>query len=386
MLEIFISAGEISGDQHAADLMRELKKIADFDFFGLGGDRMLSEGLKNIINEDFSVTSTVGFVESARFVSKKLRALKLAEQVIQERNIQWAILVDNQGFNLPLAQKLTDSGVKVIYYLPPRVSIWGKWNAAKLAKSTDLLIPFLPEDDEIYQDAGGKTFFAGNPLLDLTVGKIESKVQAREILGLKESASVVAIFPGSREQEIKTLSPTFAEVAKKLVEQRGCEIIIPISHPQYEDRIKQVFDAKVPAGSLHYITGKSQLAMVASDVNLMSSGTATLESVLLNRPPVICYQISWLSFWIGKILVKAQMFGLPNLILKRKFFPEHIRSSFKTENVLTSVLRFLDSTEMEKKNLSKVYDEIRERLGAPPVVQKVAHRIMESLHGSSIGH
>ncbi len=381
MLDLFISAGEVSGDMHAADLMRELNQRDGFSFLGLGGKKMFEAGLKSIVAEDFSVTSTVGFVESTQFIGGKIRALKLSLRVIRERQIKWVILVDNQGFNIPFAKKLKRLDVKVIYYLPPRVSIWGRGNAKKLAKITDLLIPFLPRDEAIYQNAGCEVFFAGNPLLD-RVFAVKDKESARQELDLEQDKPVISVFPGSRDQEVRTLTPVFAKVAGYLVREKNCTILLPISHPTYEDEIKKNFGLEVPDQSIRYLKKDPLLAMSAADVNLMASGTATLESVLLKRPPVICYQISALSFWIGKMLVKLQMFGLPNLILERKVFPEHIRGSFREDFLTNSVLKFLNANASEKEQLNLVYDEIRKKLGKLPVAEKVAEKVLEKINGT----
>lgn len=378
---VFISAGEISGDILAAELMTAMKRIAPVDFYGLGGIRMTEAGMTPI-TDDASILSTTGFVESVRYYYfKKLSNLKKAANFVLSEGIKNLIVVDNQGLSIPLAKKLKPHGVKVFYYVAPHVSIWGDWNAPKIAKIFDGMVTTLRADEEVYKRFTDKVFYAGNPVVD----KIAAFTPAKDYLarhGLDPARPVFGLFPGSRRQEIDTLLSTMLDAAKLLIERRGAQIILPVSHPSYEQKIRAAIAAKGLDGKIVVTNGGAYDAMNAASVNIMASGTATLESVLFGKPPIICYKIAALTFMIGKAFVKKKMIGLPNILLDRVVFPELLQKEFNAERIASEVetwdLRTKDDSR-ERSEWDETFAEVRDIAGKPPVVASAAEYICERL-------
>lgn len=373
---IFISAGEISGDVHAGELMKVLKKMSPRTVFsGIGGKNMTEAGLHSI-SGDVSTLSTIGLVDSLRFSMKKSRAYGDALVYLKKHRIDMVILVDNQGFNIPLMKAAKALGIRTVYYFPPHVSIWGEWNAPVLAKFADLIICPHAADFEVYKEHTANAVFCGNPLLD----KIHDFKMNRNFISkyhLDKKKKTVTLLPGSRHQEIETLLPVMLDAAKVLMEKHGLQVLLPVSHPDFKQKIEAMVDSKGLKDRIILLNGLSYEAMNLSDVNILSSGTASLESVLFNRPPVICYRISALSFFIGKMLVKKKMIGLPNIILDKKVFPEYLQKDCNADNIVKQALHYLHAGAEKKAELEGYYKQIKKSIGEYPVVKKAAKFIVE---------
>lgn len=379
---IFISAGEVSGDLLAAQLMNAIARISPAKFYGLGGTKMTAAGMQSIA-DDASILSTTGFVESVRYYYfKKLANLRKAVRFVKSEGIENLIVIDNQGFSVPLAKKLRPLGVKVFYYLAPHVSVWGEWNAPKALAVSDALIPSLSSDAEVYRryDTEGKVFYAGNPVADriAAYGKDDQFLAAH---GLDPALPVYGLFPGSRRQEIATLLGTMLDAAKILIERYGAQILLPVSHPSFKDRIRYAVKEKGLEDRITILDGGAYDVMNAARVNIMASGTATLESALFGKPPVICYQVAGITFFIGKLFVKKQMIGLPNILLDEPVFPELLQKDFNPERIVSEVLRLEESAHTHAGTWDARYAKLRSVVGEPPVAEKAARYICERLKG-----
>ncbi len=375
---IFVSAGEVSGDIHAADLMQKLKKYNPaIRFVGLGGKNMISAGL-NSIAEDVSTLSTMGLTAPLRFYFKKYNLYKTALKYLKTNKITALIMVDNQGFNIPLAKAAKKLNIFTIYYFPPHVSIWGKWNAPILAKNTDLIIAPFHHDYLVYKQYTGKVFFFGHPLLDKITGTKKPQSIYKKY-GLDPKKKIVSIMPGSRYQELETLLQPMLDASRILIENHHIQIILPVSHKDFEPYIIKKLKENKLIKKIKIIKNDSYSAMRIADVNILASGTASLESVLLKKPPVICYKISASSFFIGKLLVKNKMIGLPNIILNKKIFPELLQKGCSAENMVKEALSFIYPDKAKKSKLSTYYNEIKKKLGERPVISKAAELIYKRI-------
>ncbi len=373
----FIAAGEVSGDIHAADLMRRIKgKKPDISFTGMGGQNMIKAGL-NSIDSDITYYGTIGLSDSLRFYNKNNQLYKKSIEYLKRNPVTAAILVDNQGLNIPRAKFLKKKGIKCFYYFPPHVSIWGRWYAPLLAKNVDyLIVPHFP-DYLVYREYTKNVLYSGNPILDKVYDFKISK-DFFDNNGLVRDKKIVAIMPGSRFQEVETLLPPFLEASEILINRYDIQIILPVSHPIYEDYIINKINEFGLSGKIKLIREDSYSAMSVSDVVILSSGTASLESVLFGKPPVICYKVSSLSFFIGKMLVKSDVIGLPNIILNKKVFPELLQKDCNSGNIIRETLSFLNLTGQKKLEFESYYAKIKTSLGERPVVDKVADFILKN--------
>lgn len=378
---LFVSAGEVSGDMHAADLMRALLDIdPEWKFFGMGGVKMREAGLQPIEN-DTSTLSAMGLTASIGVAGKVLGLFKKAMKAIRENPPAALVLVDNEGVNMTLAKEAKKLGIRVVYYFPPHVSIYGAGKAPKLAKTTDLLlVPFYP-DYEVYRRYTEHVIFTGNPLLDRTMAfKLPDTYYSDQ--HLDPSKRLIALLPGSRWQEIKSLSPVFLEAAKLLLKSGEFHFVMPVSHPDYREVLRNDIETAGLSGHVTLTDGGSYEALTAASAVILSSGTASLEAALLGKPSVICYKISKLSFMIGKLLVKGGMVGFPNIVLGEKFLPELLQSDLTPENIAKETLHFLSLNAAEQKTMQDRLTLVRQRMGEPPVLKRTAQALSGFLnHG-----
>jgi len=374
---LFISAGEISGDQHGGELIRHLKAIENVEVYGIGGPNMQMTGMEPVFS-DVSTLNTVGYMESFRFIGKKWRSLKASLAMIKNKNIQNLILVDNQGFNLILAEKAKKLGLRVFYYIPPRVSVWGAWNAPKVAKQCDYILPFLASDQPIYQRYTDKVFYPGNPVADkIAAFKTEENfASSLKTLSGRDlfQPRFAGFFPGSRYQELRTLLPVFVKVAVSLIRE-GYTPVFSVAHSDFE---KTIQSALIHEGIEQYcvlIKGRALSIMAVSPVNIMASGTATLESALLGSVPLITYRVSAITYMIGKKFVTKQMIGLPNILLDKMVFPELLQADMNPK-------RILDVFHQLEENIDEYrseFDTLKKIVGTAGATQRAAKYIKEHL-------
>lgn len=375
---IFISAGEISGDIHAADLIKEISSINNnIKFVGLGGQNMLKTNFTPIDNDN-SYMSTVGFTESLRFYNKKLKQLNNAISFLKSNKVDLVVLVDNQGFNIPLAKISHKLGIKTVYYFPPHVSIWGKWNTNVLAKICDLIIvPYYP-DYLIYKDKSDKVFYSGSPLVD-KINNFNFDPNFYNKYNINKNKKIVGLFPGSRFQEIENLLPTMLDAAKILYLNHNCEVIISLAHPIYKKKILDYINKKGLIDVVKIIENNSYSCIYASDVLIMSSGTAVYEASLFRKPVVVCYKVSLLTYLIGKFLVKTNYISIPNILINKEIYPELLQSRFNEKNIIKYTIDFLNMSKNQEQQYKYYFSEIIEKSGGPNVINNVAHKIITLL-------
>lgn len=375
----FIAAGEVSGDMHAADLMQALsEKDPSIHFTGFGGPAMMKAGL-NTIDNDLSTYSTTGFWEWIAYLGPLAGILGRASRHLATENYELAIFVDNQGFNIPLSGAARKAGIPVVYYFPPHVSIWGEAQAAGLARTFNLLIPSLPRDHEVYLKYGANSVYIGHPLLDRIMRFEKNGFDRSRFLsecGLPSDVPVFGLFPGSRRQELKSLLPVMLKSASDLYRQTGGRFIIPIAHEAYKEMISKAVSTAGLEGVVVLTDAPAYCVMSAAAVNIMASGTAVLESVLLRKPVVLCYKISALSFFIGKMLVKGQMVGLPNIILGRKWIPELLQKECGSSRIVQNALDMLNWDREARDRFLECCRETARMLGYSPVITRVADAVL----------
>ncbi|NPV01685.1 MAG: lipid-A-disaccharide synthase [Brevinematales bacterium] len=371
----FFSAGEISGDAHASELIGELSAMGRYDFVGLGGKQMFEAGLRSAFG-DVSTLSTVGFVESLNFIGKKVRLLRNSVEFLKKNPPAAVILVDNQGFNILLGREAKKLGIPVFYYIPPTVSVWAEWNAPKVAAICDHLICNISADMEIYRRYTENVYYPGHPTVD-KIAKFVPDAGFLKKLGLTPGKPVVSIFPGSRHQELRKLLGIMLDAAKILIESDGYQVILPVSHAKFRGTIERAMHARKLDGRIALVEDDPYSVMHSASVNIMASGTATLESVLMRRPPVICYRISPISFAIAKRLVKKQMIGLPNIFLDRKVFPELLQRDCNPRKIAQTVRELISPSPELRALLEQSYDGVRDIVGEPGVSSRAARYILD---------
>jgi lipid-A-disaccharide synthase len=321
-MRIALVAGEASGDLLGAGLIPELRKLhPQAEFAGIGGEKMRAAGLDAW--HDSGELSVMGLAEVLRHLP---RLLSLRSR-LRKRLLEWRpdvfIGIDAPDFNLGLARKLKDAGVRTVHYVSPSVWAWREGRAAKIGRSAQLVLCLFPMEPPIYARHGIDARFVGHPLADSFPLHPDAAAARRE-LGVGEGGPVLALLPGSRAGEIGRLLPTFLEAAA-LLQQKLPQLQVLV--PAADARCRALIEAQLranPLPGLRLLDGHAHEAMIASDLVLLASGTAALEAMLAKRPMVVAYRISALTYRIvmGLGMMRSNQYSLPNVLANEPVVPE----------------------------------------------------------------
>lgn len=345
-MRIALVAGEASGDLLGAGLIEQLRlRFPDAQFAGVGGQAMRGAGLDGW--HDAGELAVMGLVEVLRHLPRLLRL----RRDVRERVLAWKpdvfIGIDAPDFNLGLERWLKQRGVRTVHYVSPSVWAWRETRAAKIGRSADLVLCLFPMEPAIYARFGVDARFVGHPLAD-TMALDPDRDAARKALDMDPARPLLAVLPGSRVGEIQRLAPDFlAAAARVLAEVPDLQILAPMADPQARVAFERVLashaDAAALAPALRIIDGRARTAMVASDVILLASGTATLEAMLAKRPMVVGYRIAAPTHAIvkGMGMLKVDRYALPNILAGEALVPELMQDDCSPDNLATAVLDWL---------------------------------------------
>lgn len=366
---ILMVAGEASADQHGAKVLSKLRAVrSDVQVFGIGGESMREAGLTPIARaEDISVA---GLTEVLFALPRIYRIMGQLTAAAAERRPAAAVLLDLPDFNLRLAARLRKLGIPVIYYISPQVWAWRPKRVEAIKRLVDKMLVILPFEEDFYRQHGVDAEFVGHPLVeDLPAPTAPN--QARTASGLvPTSGPVVALLPGSRAKEVSRHLPLMlqglAELRQSVPELRA---LLPVASTIERSQI----DALVTASgeSVTVLDGRASEALQAADVALVCSGTATLQTALLERPMVVVYRVSWLTFQILRRLVRVAHIALVNLIAGHKLVPELVQGEFTALNVAEELRRLLLDAEHHKKVKQQLH-RMRDQLGSQGAADRVA--------------
>lgn len=323
--QLFIIAGEPSGDMHGASLVRELlKKDPSLKITGLGGSAMKEAGVDIIF--DMSKLAVIGVFGALKNLLKFKSLFELAARKLDELKPDAVILIDYPGFNLRFAKEAKRKGIKVIYYISPQIWAWAPKRIEVIRRYVDKMIVLFKFEEELYKKAGIDVSFVGHPLLDTM--KVEgTKSETLSGLGLKhaEAAVTIGLMPGSRENEVKKLLPVMLEGISLLKKSLGQDMQAFIIK---SENISLDLDTTIPAFEKNRYN-----FMNACDMLFVASGTATLEAGILGIPMIIAYKVSPLSWFLFKPLVKIPDIGLVNVVAGKRVVPELLQNEFTPEKL-----------------------------------------------------
>lgn len=364
-LRIGMIAGEVSGDILAAGLMQQLRSLyPDCQFVGIAGPRMQNIGIETLF--DMDELAVMGIVE---VLSRLPRLLQVRKQIVRyflDNPPDIFIGVDAPDFNITVELKLKQAGIKTVHYVSPSVWAWREKRIYKMKAAADLTLAFLPFEKAFYDEHQVPCAFVGHTMAD-AIPLVNDPVPARQALGLPLDAPILAVLPGSRHAEVALLAPVFLQTCRQLVQQfPTLEFVVPCVNARRRAEFEAILAAEGAGLHVHVIDGQARQAMTAANVVLLSSGTATLETMLVNRPMVVAYKVKPLTFWIGKKLVKIRMFSLPNLLAGRMIVPEFIQDDCTPDNLSQSVAHYLHSDNSE---LSQTFLQLHEKIKCNADVQ-----------------
>lgn len=315
---IAILAGEDSGDQLGADLITALRqRYPDARFVGIGGARMKAQGFDSWY--DIRELSLFGFAEVVSHLPRLLKLRKeLVARLIAEKPAV-VVGIDAPDFNLGVEQRVRAAGMRTVHYVSPSIWAWRENRAEKIGRSADRVLCLFPMEPEIYARHGVDARFVGHPLAD-RFALVSDRVGAREFLQLPQNAPVLAVLPGSRASEVNKLGRIFVEAAKKVAATLpGLRIVIPAANAQVHATLTAMLgDSKNDEAAPLLVDGHAHEVMLAADVVMLASGTATLEAMLAKRPMVVGYRVSPVSYRIAKMfnMLKTDVYALPNILAR----------------------------------------------------------------------
>jgi len=326
--------------------------------------------------------STVGFVEALRSVNVLRRVLARLGQAMDERRPDAVVCIDFPGFNMRLAALARSKGIPVLYYFSPTVWAWGKGRADKLAELDVTILAVFPFEAEAYRQAGCRVEFVGHPLLDRVRPSAERETLRREF-GVAGDQPLVAIMPGSREQELAYLLAPMLAAARIVLSQRpGTRFILPVAHTlNVQDVRKMVADAgPLP---VDVVEGRAYDVLGAADAAMISMGTATLEAALLGVPHVACYRVSSTTYQLARFLVKLPHVALPNIILGREVVPELLQSRVTADNLARELLKLLEPARHAA--VLAELAQVRSRMGEGGAVARAAAAVLARAGAGAAG-
>lgn len=373
--QILVVTGEASGDAHAAELVAALQaRRPDLRFFGMGGSKLAARGVELLYGAH--EVSVMGITEVLPKIPRILQVLRGIAAAAAERRPTCAILVDIPDFNLRLAKKLKALGVPVAYYVSPMIWAWRRGRVKTIRRRVDRMLCILPFEEAFYRDSGVDARYVGSPVVE-QVPAPASAAEFRQRLGLSVEAPTLALLPGSRMSEIRRLLPDMVGAAKQLATERpGLQIVVPVAPTIPREEIVSRFEGSGLSPRL--VDGRAPEAVGASDAAIVASGTAVLEAGLMQRPLVVVYRVSLLTYWVGRMMLKVAHVALVNLLANRRLVPELLQGDMKPERIAAEIRRVWEPGPPREEMLRGL-EEVRGRLGGPGAAERAAEAVLELL-------
>ena len=355
---LMLIAGEASGDAHAAELVKALHAQApDVTIFGAGGPKMKAAGMELLL--DLTEHAVVGLVEVLKNYGKFRRIFWDLVREAEKRRPEAVVLVDFPGFNLRFAAQMKKRGIKVVYYISPQLWAWHAHRAKQIKRDVDLMLTIFPFEKSWYAKHAPKlrVEFVGHPVVE-RIQKTGDRKQKTE--------NLVLLLPGSREREVKKIWPIMAKVVDRMpadlqfvaaaVDARSAAMM---KHPR----------VKVAVGGAHELMQRATLAITAS-------GTATMECAFFGCPMIVVYKVNWLTYLIGRMIVKVNWLAMPNVIANREIVPEFLQHRATPDALANAALELLRDT-AKREAMQRELVKVVESLGGPGASERAAAFVLE---------
>jgi lipid-A-disaccharide synthase len=363
---ILISAGEASSDMYAARLATAVRARTGAKFFGMGGPRMAAAGVELIA--DYHEVAVVGIAEVLHKIPTVIGVQNRLKREAKRRNAAFAILVDSPGTHLGVARRLKQIGVPVGYFIGPQIWAWRAGRVRIIKRRVNRMVVIFPFEEKIYRDAGVPVNFVGHPLVDV-VRATMTRAEFAALHNLNPKKPIVAILPGSRQNEIRQNYGRIVQACERLIRTDKEIQFVLAAAPNLASGFFASYDR--PAIDIRLVQGATYDALAAADCAIVASGTATIEAALLGTPMVVVYRVSPISASILRRMIRTPFFSMVNLIAGRSVVPELIQDDFTPAAVEAQVRRLLDSPaarEEMKSNLA----EVRAKLGPGGAIERAA--------------
>ena len=366
-LKFFLVAGEPSGDLHGAKLIKAIKSLNPLtSFVGHGGSLMEGEGMK--IVEHINKLSVMGFKEVVVHLPRIWKIMISTISLIEEMKPDRIILIDYPGFNLRLAKSIYKLQIPISYFILPQAWAWKRKRVELVKKYCSQTYSLFPFEKSWYKSKGVNAKFFGHPFMDAELLD-ETRAQFFKKHNLNQKNKIIALLPGSRQQEIVKHWDVYTKTITLLKrEVPNLEVVIAKS----DNATFPVLDKSFK------IETNAKKAIIASDAAIVASGTATLECAVEGTPFVTCYKVSWLTWLLAKYLVKIKYSSIVNLIADKEVVPEFLQSKMQPENIKNKLVELLDDKSEIRHQMLDDFIKVKEKLGSPGVYIKVASDILKA--------
>lgn len=369
-----IVAGERSGDLYGAELALALRaRLPEAELFGCGGEAMRQAGVDTVV--DAHQVTMAGITEVIGGLPRAYRAFHALLEEVDKRRPQLAVLIDFPDFNLRLAKQLKKRNIRVVYFVSPQVWAWRKGRLKQLKARIDKMLCIFDFEEVIYREAGIPVEYVGHPLLDRVRPHL-SREQFFGAIRLDPTTLTVALLPGSREKEVRKHLPTMLDAAIRLSLTHKVQFVVPVAPGLDSNWLEK---ALLPnyAGRLLIRTASHATydALQHSDVAVVASGTATIEAALHERPMVVVYRVSPITWLFGKFFVDVPFYSMVNILAGKLVVPELMQSDFTAVNVASRVEYLLDHPEA-RAEMVKEFLALKAHLGPGGAIERAADAVV----------
>ena len=373
-IRIMVLAGEVSGDMHAAALLRELRELVAprrIEAFGIGGDRLRAEGVELFAHTD--QTGVMGFWEVLRRIRFFRRLQRTLTRLLDERRPDLVLGIDYPGLNLRIAAEAKRRGILAAHYVCPQVWAWHRGRIPKIARSLDLLVTLFPFEPELFEGTGLRTVFAGNPLVD----QIAAARRAPPAPLPWGEGRRIALFPGSRPNEVRRLLPDILSAARRIDAAAGpCSFLVPAPTEGVRELVEsQIARCRERPERLAVVCGESRQALLQADAAIVKSGTSTLEACLLLCPEVVVYRVSEVSYRILRCLIRGvRHISLVNILAGKEVCREFIQHDLTPGALADEVVLLLTDTD-RRASMVREMEAVAASLGPEGASRRAAEAI-----------
>jgi lipid-A-disaccharide synthase len=369
---LYFVAGEASGDEHGAALMRSLRDLStESEFHGRGGPHM-----KSIAGDAFvdwiAAAAVVGLWEVVKRYGYFRRQFAETLSEIARAKPDAVVLIDYPGFNLRLARTLRQRspGLKIIYYISPQVWAWNRGRIGQMARYLDLMLCIFPFEAELYNASGLRTIFVGHPMIENLAARRTAEPRDPNLIGL---------FPGSRSREVKKIFPVMLGAATEIVGRRpATRFEIAAASGALAREIENLAARSPIRDRVRVVTGDSSGTMQRVFAGMVASGTATLESAFFGMPFALVYKVSWPTYFGARLVMRTRFLGMPNVLADREIVPEFLQHEAKPKEIAQFVLQLMNDSP-RREQMTAEFDAIIAKLGETGASGKAARAILSEL-------
>jgi lipid-A-disaccharide synthase len=375
-VKLMLIAGEVSGDMHAARLVRALRRrLPGLQCFGIGGDEMRAAGVD--VRVDARDMAVMGLSEVLRRYGFFRRVFFDMLRLAEERRPDAVILVDYPGFNLRFAERLHAMGIRTIYYICPQVWAWHRSRIPHMGRILDRLITIFPFEKDHFEGTGLQVDFVGHPL----VGETQKAHAAPRGLLPWQGEPRVALLPGSRMHEVRRILPAMWRAARLLQEVRpGASFLVATPSARIEDEVRHtlVHTAGGPA-RWAVVTGQTRDVLRQADAGMVASGTATVEASLMRCPMAVIYRVGALTYLLGRLLVRVPSIGMVNIVAGRRVCPEFVQRAASPAAIAAALAPLTVRDSEPRRRMLEALDEVNAALGEGDTDERAADVVVEAL-------